>query len=164
MDIYINKWWGNYIGGSDDALLLLDYFGTNKKQEISLNEILEDIKLNNLLKLNSFEEGDLFFEIENNYVPHFDMATNVLIDLSTILLESLKNGNVTINNLDEYSKYDKTFSIHTTKEDIKNLKNSLDYFIVNANSFEIAEFMAEKDFNDFISDCKEVSNELSVYC
>ena len=31
MELYIKKWWGNYIGGCDDSLLLLDYFGNQEQ-------------------------------------------------------------------------------------------------------------------------------------
>ena len=30
MELYIKKWWGNYVGGCDDSFLLLDYFGNQK--------------------------------------------------------------------------------------------------------------------------------------
>ena len=41
--MYIEKYWGNYIGGTDDSLTLLDYLISKQKVEISLQEIFEEI-------------------------------------------------------------------------------------------------------------------------
>ena len=50
MELYIKKWWGNYVGGCDDTFLLLDYFGSQKQSNLELSKILSDIHLNTLLK------------------------------------------------------------------------------------------------------------------
>lgn len=46
--MYIEKYWGNYIGGTDDSLTLLDYLMDKQKSEISLSEIFADIGLDKL--------------------------------------------------------------------------------------------------------------------
>ena len=38
--MYIKKYWGNFIGGSDDSLNLVAFFEDQKKEEIPLSEIL----------------------------------------------------------------------------------------------------------------------------
>ena len=114
MELYIKKWWGNYVGGCDDTFLLLDYFGSQKQSNLELSKILSDIHLNTLLKENSVNEGDIYFSINESYEPHFDMAIDVIIDLSAILLESIKNGKVDIKELDPNSKYSNFFSISFT--------------------------------------------------
>ena len=37
--MYIEKYWGNYIGGTDDSLTLLDYLIGKQKKEVTLKEI-----------------------------------------------------------------------------------------------------------------------------
>ncbi|MCM1236974.1 MAG: imm68 putative immunity domain-containing protein [Ruminococcus flavefaciens] len=37
--MYIEKYWGNYIGGTDDSLTLLEYLSGKQKNEIALSEI-----------------------------------------------------------------------------------------------------------------------------
>ena len=37
--MYIDKYWGNYIGGSDDSLNLVEFLVDKKEDEISLSEI-----------------------------------------------------------------------------------------------------------------------------
>lgn len=43
--MYIEKYWGNYIGGTDDSLTLLEYLADKQKAEIPLSEIFEDTGL-----------------------------------------------------------------------------------------------------------------------
>ncbi len=110
-ELYIGKWWGNYIGGCDDSLLLLDYFGNKKEKNLKLSEILSDLHIDTMLADNSVNQGDAFFFIDESYVPHFDLAIDVIIDLSAILLECIKNGGVSITDLDEGSEYSNKISI-----------------------------------------------------
>ena len=43
--MYIDKYWGNYIGGSDDSLNLVAFLVDQGKEEIPLNEIFSKIGL-----------------------------------------------------------------------------------------------------------------------
>ncbi|WP_028896565.1 imm68 putative immunity domain-containing protein [Prevotella sp. HUN102] len=161
MELYIKKWWGNYVGGCDDTFLLLDYFGSQKQDNLELSKILSDIHLNTLLKENSVNEGDAYFTINESYEPHFDMATDVIIDLSAILLESIKNGKVNMKELDPNSEYSNFFSISTSKDDAMLLLNGLNNFINTPQEYELADFMDESELEELVSDCKEISGILT---
>ena len=41
--MYIKKYWGNFIGGSDDSLNLVAFLEDQKKEEIPLSEIFAKI-------------------------------------------------------------------------------------------------------------------------
>ena len=43
--MYIKKYWGNYIGGSDDSLNLVEFLADQNKEEITLSEIFAKIGL-----------------------------------------------------------------------------------------------------------------------
>ena len=43
--MYIKKYWGNFIGGSDDSLNLVAFLEDQKKEEIPLSEIFSKIGL-----------------------------------------------------------------------------------------------------------------------
>ena len=43
--MYIKKYWGNFIGGSDDSLNLVAFLEDQKKEEIPLSEIFAKIGL-----------------------------------------------------------------------------------------------------------------------
>ena len=59
--MYIEKFWGNYIGGSDDSLNLLEYLADKDKAEISLAEIFAD------LGLDSLDIVDLLVELHKTF-------------------------------------------------------------------------------------------------
>ena len=40
--MYIKKYWGNYIGGSDDSLNLVEFLADQNKEEITLSESILD--------------------------------------------------------------------------------------------------------------------------
>ena len=46
--MYIEKYWGNYIGGTDDSLTLLAYLIGKQKNEVTLKEIFSDTGLDKL--------------------------------------------------------------------------------------------------------------------
>lgn len=161
--MYIDKWWGNYIGGSDDSLLLLDYFGTRNISHFELNIILEDTGLASLLKNGGMENGDLSFKVNEGYIPHFNMAVDVLTDLSAIVLECLQSGKVAITDLDSSSKYPQTITIDCQKEDIKLLIDGLEKFIGNPEIFQLADMMDEESLKELVSDCREVYLSLNTF-
>ena len=43
--MYIKKYWGNFIGGSDDSLNLVAFLEDQKKEEIPLSEVFAKIGL-----------------------------------------------------------------------------------------------------------------------
>lgn len=161
--MYIDRWWGNYAGGSDDSFLLLDYLGSRPDSRLSLHQILKDLHLHELLKNNKLSEGDAYFEMGEGYVPHFDMAVDVLVDLSAILLESLHEGSFKIQDLDKSSKDVRTYSIESNEEDVLLLLDNLEHFIQNASLYEISELMDEESLSELLSDCAEIKNELKSY-
>ena len=161
--LYIDKWWGNYIGGCDDSLLLLDYFGNKKEKNLKLSEILSDLHVDSMLAENSVNQGDAYFSINESYVPHFDLAIDVIIDLSAILLECLKNGEVSITDLDESSEYSNKISISVSEKELLLLISGLKNFIDSPNDYELANYMDENSLKELVNDCQEVYDALSSY-
>jgi len=162
-NLHISKWWGNYIGGCDDSLLLLDYFGTSSSNTLTLRQIFEDIHLDSVLESKEFESSSLYFEPISGYASHFDMTIDVVIDLSAILLECLHNKQVAIKELDESTKYQKDITISASKQDILLLKSGLDKFISAPKLFDLANLMDENDLIELVGDCKSISDELMTF-
>lgn len=108
-------------------------------------------------------EGDAYLKINESYEPHFDMAINVIIDLSAILLECIKNGKIDIKELDPDSEYTNSFSISVSKDDAMLLLNALNKFINAPQEYELADFMDESGLDEFVGDCKEISGILANY-
>ena len=98
-------------------------------------------------------EGDIYFSINESYEPHFDMAIDVIIDLSAILLVSINIGKVVIKELDPNSKYSNFLSISTSKDDAMLLLSGLNKFINAPQEYELADFMDESEFEELVGDC-----------
>ena len=161
--LYIDKWWGNYIGSCDDSLLLLDYFGNKKEKNLSLSEILSDLHIDTMLAENSVNQGDAYFSIDESYMPHFDLAIDVIIDLSTILLEYIKNGELSISDFDESSEYTNKIYISVSEKELKLLLSGLKHFIDAPYDYELANYMDENSLKELVNDCQEVYDALSSY-
>jgi hypothetical protein len=166
--MYIDKWWGHYVGGCDDSFLLLDYFGGKAVGELTLNRILQDLHLVELLTSDTLAAGDAYWIVvapdhepfPGVFEPHFDMPIDVVVDLSAIVVECLHNGSISIRELHKRTKYEQIISISTTKEDIALLKRGLDSFIQSPKEFDISEFLSEEELSEMLSACKEISAEL----
>ena len=99
--MYIDKYWGNYIGGSDDSLNLVAFLVDQRKEEIPLNEIFSKIGLDR-------QNWDFHHTVEYLEFTHsdgvemdFHFAIDVVIDLAAILLECSVSGSVNLHDLDE---------------------------------------------------------------
>ena len=97
--MYIKKYWGNYIGGTDDSLNLVAFLADQQKDEISLSEIFGKIGLD---KQNwNFRQtaGYLEFTHSNGVEMDFHFAIDVVTDLAAIMLECYVNGYVNLHDL-----------------------------------------------------------------
>ena len=101
--MYIKKYWGNFIGGSDDSLNLVAFLEDQKKEEIPLSEIFAKIGLD---KQNwDFRQTVEYLEFTHSdgVEMDFHFAIDVVTDLAAILLECSVSGSVNLHDLDEYS-------------------------------------------------------------
>ena len=101
--MYIKKYWGNFIGGSDDSLNLVAFLEDQKKEEIPLSEIFAQIGLD---KQNwDFRQTVEYLEFTHSdgVEMDFHFAIDVVTDLAAILLECSVSGSVNLHDLDEYS-------------------------------------------------------------
>ena len=92
--MYIKKYWGNFIGGSDDSLNLVAFLEDQKKEEIPLSEIFAKIGLD---KQNwDFRQTMEYLEFTHSSGVEMDFhfAIDVVIDLAAILLECSVSGSV----------------------------------------------------------------------
>ena len=69
--MYIEKYWGDFIGGSDDSLTFVSYLAKKQKKEIPVTEIFADcrvgVPLFKILMINLFYPG---IDGENVSAPH----------------------------------------------------------------------------------------------
>ena len=89
--MYIKKYWGNYIGDTDDSLTLMDYLQAKQKAEISLEEIFSDLGLDKLHGNFQEHEEPLTFSNSEGWEMEFYFAIDLIADLAALLLECKMN-------------------------------------------------------------------------
>ena len=102
--MYIESYWGSYVGGTDDSLTLLSLLEDFEKDEIGLGEIFARTGLKALEERESSLRmtGDaLRFTNRERMELNFYYAIDLIGDLAALYLECLRSGSVNLQDLDE---------------------------------------------------------------
>lgn len=158
--MYIKKYWGNFIGGSDDSLNLVAFLEDQKKEEISLSEIFAKIGLDK-------QNGDFRQTVEYLEFAHssgvemdFHFAIDVVTDLAAILLECSVSGSVNLQNLDEYNTPHRRIRITATPEEHEAMDKALADFAQNPLEYDLSEMMDEDEIQEMARDVEALRKEL----
>ena len=158
--MYIKKYWGNFIGGSDDSLNLVAFLEDQKKEEISLSEIFAKIGLDkqNWDFHNTVEY--LEFTHSNGVEIDFHFAIDVITDLAAILLECSVSGSVNLQNLDEYNIPARLIRITATPEEHDAMNKTLADFAQNPMEYDLHEMMDDEEIQEMARDVEALRKEL----
>ncbi len=146
--MYIDKYWGDFIGGSDDSLNLVAFLEDLKKEEIPLSEIFTKIGLD---KQNwDFRQTVEYLEFthSNGVEMDFHFAIDVVTDLAAILLECSVSGSVNLHDLDEYNTPARRIRITARPEEHEAMDKALADFVQDPLSYDISEMMGEDEITD----------------
>ena len=158
--MYIKKYWGNFIGGSDDSLNLVAFLEDQKKEEIPLSEIFSKIGLD---KQNwDFRQTVEYLEFTHSdgVEMDFHFAIDVVTDLAAILLECSVSGSVNLQDLDEYNTPVCRIRITATPEEHDAMNKSLADFAQNPLEYDISEMMGEDEITDMAYQVEMLRKEL----
>ena len=158
--MYIKKYWGNFIGGSDDSLNLVAFLEDQKKEEIPLSEIFAKIGLD---KQNwDFRQTVEYLEFTHSdgVEMDFHFAIDVVTDLAAILLECSVSGSVNLQDLDEYNTPVRRIRITATPEEHDAMNKSLADFAQNPLEYDISEMMGEDEITDMAYQVEMLRKEL----
>jgi hypothetical protein len=166
--MYIAKWWGRLIGGSDDALTLVDYFESRKRRRFALREILRDLSLDKYLGKTTLRESkDLSFSVElpdgRTLVKSFMISIDPVIDLCAILLECAHSGSVDTGELFPSSKQPLVFGVDMEKKALKLLLDELALFCEAPMRYDLAALVPESDMSELADACREIEGELRAF-
>ncbi len=157
--MYIEKYWGDYIGGSDDSLTLLEYLAGKEKEEISLKEILADSGLDKAQDDLQHVEGLCLcvdgFEAEICY------GISLITDLAALLLECRVNGTVNMGELleNEFDP-DSNLCITATEKEHELMNQALTDFAATPTSYNLSEMMDEDELQEMAEVCEQLRREL----
>ena len=144
------KYWGNFIGGSDDSLNLVAFLEDQKQEEIPLSEIFTKIGLD---KQNwNFRQtvGYLEFTHSDGVEMDFHFAIDVVTDLAAILLECSVSGSVNLQDLDEYNTPARRVRITATPEEHDAMNKALADFVHAPLEYDLSEMMGEDEITDML--------------
>ena len=158
--MYIDKYWGNYIGGSDDSLNLVAFLVDQRKEEIPLNEIFSKIGLDR-------QNWDFHQTLEYLEFTHsdgvemdFHFAIDVVTDLAAILLECSVSGSVNLQDLDKYNTPSRRIRITATVEEHNAMNKALTDFAQNPLSYDLHEMMDDEEIREMTRDVEALRKEL----
>ena len=158
--MYTKKYWGNFIGGSDDSLNLVAFLEDQKKEEISLSEIFTKIGLD---KQNwDFHQTVEYLEFthSNGVEMDFHFAIDVVTDLAAILLECSVSGSVNLQDLDEYNTPARRVRITATPEEHDAMNKALADFAHDPLSYDLHEMMDDEEIQEMAWDVEALRKEL----
>lgn len=157
--MYIKKYWGNYIGGTDDSLTLLDYLIDKQKTEIPLSEIFADTGLDKLNWNFHITDVELKYKDHDGRAHEFDFAIDVLTDLAALMLECSMNGSVSLGELlnDENGNI---VRITFTQEEKNAINKALADFAKDPLTYDLHEMVPDEDMQEMAQDCESLRKEL----
>ena len=158
--MYIKKYWGNFIGGSDDSLNLVAFLEDQKKEELPLSEIFAKIGLD---KQNwDFRQTVEYLEFTHSdgVEMDFHFAIDVVTDLAAILLECSVSGSVNLQDLDEYNTPARRIRITVTPEEHDAMNKALADFAQNPLEYDLSEMMDNEEIQEMARDVEALRKEL----
>lgn len=156
--MFIEKYWGNYIGGTDDSLTLLDYLIDKHKMEIPLSEIFADTGLNRL-NWDFHTSSNLGYTDSEGEAYDFYYAIDLITDLAALMLECSVNGSVSLGELLDDENGD-SVRITFTEEEKNAMNKALANFIKEPLSYDLHEMVPDEDMQEMAQDCENLRKEL----
>ena len=153
------KYWDNYIGGTDDSLTLVEYLAEKQKEEIPLEEIFSDFGLDKLQ--GDFRKPDVFLEYVNSegFEVEIHYAIDLITDLSALLLECKVSGSVNMHELADFVP-DSMVRITATEKEQELMNKALMDFIAEPLSYDLCEMVPEEEMLEMAEICENLRKEL----
>ena len=155
--MHIEKYWENYVGGSDDSLTLLEYLEGKEKEQITVGEIFEESGLNDL---DSFQNTDCPLEVPiDGFEAEIHYAISLITDLAVLLLECKVNGSVNISEL-LGDDMECVVSITATEQEHGVINKTIMDFVAEPLSYDLCEMVEEEEILEMSQVCEEIRKEL----
>lgn len=161
--MYISKYWGDFIGGSDDSLSLIEFLEDLNKEEITLKEIFTGIGLDRQNMDFRQTVENLGFINSTGLEMDFYYAIDVVTDLAAILLECKNNGHVNIGELyGNKDEQNRCIRVVETEEEYTAIKVALEDFVKDPKSYDLYEMIGD-DIIEMAEIVKELRQDLLQY-
>lgn len=155
--MYIEKYWDNYVGGTDDSLTLLEYLADKQKNEVSVGEIISETGLN---KLNSFQNTDYPLTVSiNGFEAEIHYAITLITDLAALMLECKVNGSVNISDLLD-DDMNCVMCITASEKEHELMNKALIDFVTEPQAYDLCEMVGNEEILEMSHVCEEIRKEL----
>lgn len=166
-----NKYWNNYIGGTDDSLTLVEYLAWKGREEISLTEMFSDIGLDKLEGDFHRSEEPLTADLKavepdgEEFYGEFYYAIDLIMDLAALLLECRVSGRVDLRELagEEPETDRETVCITASQEEYGVINRALIDFVSDPLAYDLSEMCPEEDMLETAAVCENLRKELEEY-
>ena len=158
--MYISKYWGEFIGGSDDSLSLIEFLEDLNKEEITLKEIFTVIGFDRQNMDFRQTVKNLGFTNSMGLEIYFNYAIDIVTDLAAILLECRITGHLNLREL--YNNEDtqnRCIQVIATEKVYTAIKDALEDFVKNPKSYDLYEMIGD-DIIEMAEIVKELRKEL----
>lgn len=153
-----NKYWENYIGGTDDSLTLVEYLAGKGKGDISIAEIFADTGMDQLQW--DFKQADSLSVMVDGMEIEIYYAIDLLMDLAAILLECKVNGSVKLGDLSDDEEQQQEICLTATTEEHERIHQALKDFVAEPLSYNLCEMTSEEDMMEIAAVCEALRKEL----
>ncbi|MFC4804816.1 imm68 putative immunity domain-containing protein [Filifactor villosus] len=163
--MYIDKWWGEYLGESEDSYTLIDYFNEGEEKDYPLSKIFRDFYLEEQIAKGSFRTtADIrYMSADGVHYSEIDIVINLMTDIAAILLECLHNEEVSLKDLNDGIGKKKKIRVTPTPGEFDCLLEVLEDFASSYMDYELAELCDEETMKEIAGQCFEIAQELRRY-
>lgn len=156
-----DQYWGNYIGGTDDSLTLVEHLAGKGREDIPLGELLSDFGLDKLD--GSFRTPDipLVYTDNEGWETDIHYAIDLIADLAALLLECKMSGGIDMCELDgEGTGAPGVIRITATPEEHELINSILVDFAAEPLAYDLSEMVPEEDMLEMAAICEALRAEL----
>lgn len=157
----IEKYWGDYLGGTDDSLTLLDYLLDKQKSTLTLEEIFQDTGLKHL-KGNFCTSPKLHYTNTKGLTYDFYYAIDLIGDLALLMLESACKGNIALGELMATQTKD-TLCLTFTESERLMMIDALAHFAEHPTLYDIYEVLSDEELQEMAEVYDSLRQELCQY-
>ena len=161
--MYIEKYWDEYIGGTDDSLTLTAYLAEKGKDEITLEEIFSDFGRGTLFGDFRRTDPPLAYTNSEGWEMGIQCAIDLIADLAALCLECREGGSVDLLELDDTLDLDKEAAgirVTATPEEDRQMERILAAFVESPLDFDVGDMVSEEDVTAMAAVCEELRREL----
>lgn len=157
---YIGKYWEKSIGGSDEAMLFIDYLAAKDKPVLAVRDILEETGINRLNGNLRHVEDSVALPLGGGMeAAEVHYPIEIVTVLAALMLECRVSGSVNYNDLDS-TREKKELKLFYGAEELKKVKEMLSDYVRNPKEYDIYELMLEDEAKEVLAGVSSLLGEL----